>query len=106
MAVWTQHGACPMWVSLINRVSTEFYSSRYITIPLPPPLVLTLPPFLSWFLRLLRLICFLQHRRRTVDAPGGCGKRRLRAISTFAILLYRGEIYICACVVHLPQTHL
>lgn len=35
VAVWTQHGACPMWVSLINRVSIEFYSSRYI-IPLPP----------------------------------------------------------------------
>lgn len=36
MTVWTQHGACPMWVSLINRVPTEFYSSRYITIPLSP----------------------------------------------------------------------
>lgn len=80
VAVWTQHGACPMWVSLINRVSTEFSSSRYITIPLPLspaplpfPLMLPpthpLPPALPQDL---------------VDAPGGCGERGLHATSTFA----------------------
>lgn len=94
-----------MWVLLINRVSTEFYSSRYITILPSSPLLLS--RCLSRFLRLLRLICFHQHCRRTVHAPGGCGKRRLHAISTSSILLYRGGIYICApCVVHLLQTHL
>lgn len=63
--------ACPMWVSLINRVYRVLFLALYYHPPAvpcrgvpPTPLPHLLPPALP---------------QDPVDAPGGCGKRKLRA---------------------------
>lgn len=91
--------ACPMWVSLINRVYRVLFLALYYHPPaVPCPVV---------FLRLLCLHLLPPALPQDpVDAPGGCGKRKLRATrpsSSFPPLLFARpplrtavRIYICA----------
>lgn len=88
--------ACPMWVSLINRVYRVLFLALYYHPPSPSPspsVPPTPPPHL--------LPPALPQDRW---CTWGLWKT-LQAARLFSILPYRGKIYICA-VVHLLSMHL